>query len=165
MSTRNVNPQNFSYFRPYMLPCYRLLAAEPRVTIINNSAAGAADYEKWIGNGARLRVIRNGVDTVSMRRADAAAVREFRMTLGVPEDALLVGSIFRLNAEKRPLLWLQTAARVARSHPKARFVLFGGGPMANAVAAEARRLGLGGRLVVERPTNEVALALSAMDVF
>ena len=102
---RNVRPANFSYYRPYMHAAYRLLAAEPRVILCNNSEAGARDYAAWLGiDPARIRVVRNGIDDDRVRRIQGAEVKAFRSELGVPEGAPLIGSIFRLYPEKRPLL-------------------------------------------------------------
>ena len=60
---RNVRPANFSYYRPYMQTAYLLLAAEPRITLCNNSEAGARDYAAWLGiDPALIKVVRNGID-------------------------------------------------------------------------------------------------------
>ena len=83
---RNVRPANFSYYRPYMRTAYWLLAAEPRVILCNNSAAGASDYAAWLGmDPMRIRVVRNGIDEGRVRRIQGAEVKAFRHALGVPD--------------------------------------------------------------------------------
>lgn len=61
LSTRNVNPSNFPYLdQPWFREWYQLLARSPRVTLVNNSRAGAADYAAWMGVPAsRFRVVLN----------------------------------------------------------------------------------------------------------
>ena len=80
---RNVRPANFSYYRPYMHAAYRLLAAEPRVILCNNSEAGARDYAAWLGiDPARIRVVRNGIDDDRVRRIQGAEIKAFRERAG-----------------------------------------------------------------------------------
>jgi|SoiMethySBSTD1v2_1073268.scaffolds.fasta_scaffold174251_2 glycosyltransferase involved in cell wall biosynthesis len=163
---RNVRPANFSYYRPYMQTAYLLLAAEPRITLCNNSEAGARDYAAWLGiDPARIEVVRNGIDEDRVRRIQGAEVQAFRARLGVPEGAPLIGSIFRLYPEKRPQLWVRAAHLVGQRVPEAHFVLFGSGSMEGHVLREARRRGLGDRLKLMPPTQELSLALSSFDAF
>jgi glycosyltransferase involved in cell wall biosynthesis len=163
---RNVRPANFSYYRPYMHAAYRLLATEPRVILCNNSEAGARDYAAWLGiEPARIRVVRNGIDDDRIRRIQGAEIKAFRSELGVPEGAPLIGSIFRLYPEKRPLLWVRAAQLIGQRLPEAHFAVFGSGSMEGHFAREANRRGLGHRLKLMPPTQQLSLTLSAFDVF
>jgi cyclopropane fatty-acyl-phospholipid synthase-like methyltransferase len=66
VSSRNMNPTNFAYFRPYMRRAYREIAGCPDIVMLNNSEAGARDYAEWLDIPAsRWGVIRNGIDAVS----------------------------------------------------------------------------------------------------
>jgi glycosyltransferase involved in cell wall biosynthesis len=163
---RNVRPAHFSYYRPYMHGAYRLLAAAPSVVLTNNSEAGARDYAAWLGiDEARIRVVRNGIDAQRVRRIAGAEVQAFRRRLGVPDGAPLIGSIFRLYPEKRPLLWVRAAELIGQRVPEAHFAVFGSGSMEGHFVREAGRRGLRGRLGLMPPTTELSLALSAFDVF
>ncbi|WP_295392834.1 glycosyltransferase [uncultured Thiodictyon sp.] len=166
LSSRNMRPSNFTYYRPHMAHAYRCLAGVPGVVLINNSEAGAADYADWLGVGReRFAVKRNGIDAALFRRPGDPEIGRFRAALGVPEGAPLVGSVFRLYDEKRPLLWVEMAALVARSHPAAHFVVFGTGPLQARARALGNRRGLGERLHLPGTTQEPQLAMSAMDLF
>jgi len=115
LSGRNLNPSHFALYQSYMDPAYRVLARRDNVTLVNNSRAGADDYADWIGIAhERIHVVRNGVDLGARAPAlnDAAGTR--RAALGIPGGAYVVGGVFRLEAEKRPLLWIETAAAVAQ---------------------------------------------------
>jgi glycosyltransferase involved in cell wall biosynthesis len=163
---RNVRPANFSYYRPYMQTAYLLLAAEPRITLCNNSEAGARDYAAWLGiDPTLIKVVRNGIDADRVRRIQGTEVQAFRGRLGVPEGAPLIGSLFRLYAEKRPQLWVRAAQLIGERVPEAHFVVFGSGSMEGRFLRESRRRGLGDRLRLMPPTQEISLALSALDVF
>src|SRR5262249_52344848 len=126
LSARNMAPIHFAYHRPYMRGGYLELANCAEVTMLNNSEAGARDYASWLGSAPeRLGIICNGVDLSALTQGR----EDPRSRLGVSADAALIGSIFRFYEEKRPLLWMQTAALVARTRPDAHFVVFGVGPM------------------------------------
>jgi glycosyltransferase involved in cell wall biosynthesis len=166
IACRNVRPANFSYYRPFMRPAYLMLAKEPRVTLCNNSDTGARDYAAWLGIEARrIAVVKNGIDTERTRRIEGPAVEALRRDLGASRGAPLIGSLFRLFSEKRPLLWVQAAEKIARQRPDARFAVFGSGPMEWQFLREARRRGLADRLTLRPATGQPALALSAFDVF
>ena len=110
-----IGPSHSALYQPYMDPSYRALASVPQVTMINNSRAGADDYADWIGiSRSRIQVIHNAVDFGDRTRLPPDDIRQRREALGIPHDALVVGGVFRLAPEKRPLLWLDTAAIVAR---------------------------------------------------
>lgn len=166
LASRNVTPKNFSYYQDYMYPAYRALASLDRVTFVNNSEAGAVDYTQWLGlPRGRFVVVRNGVDLDYLKRAADDSVREYRQSIGIPETALVVGSIFRFWAEKRPMLWLDTAALVAKRYPSVHFLVIGEGPMRREMESFISNNGLKGRVHLPGARPEVAIPLSAMDMF
>jgi glycosyltransferase involved in cell wall biosynthesis len=166
ISGRNINPSHFALYQPYMDPAYRVLAQLPNVTIINNSRAGADDYADWIGIPRdRIRVVHNGVDFGDRSRLSASECADLRASLGIPEGSFVVGGMFRLEKEKRPILWVQTAALLARQVPDMHFVIFGQGRMHDAVLQAAEREGISHRLTLAGVTNDALSAMSIMDVF
>jgi glycosyltransferase involved in cell wall biosynthesis len=80
----------------------------------------------------RLSVIRNGVD------ADEFTPRSTGDR--VDSDALTVGFVGRLSAEKNPELFVRTAALIHANLPSARFVVIGDGPLRAELYALARAL-------------------------
>jgi glycosyltransferase involved in cell wall biosynthesis len=166
ISGRNVNPSHFALYQPYMDPAYRALAQLPNVTIINNSRAGADDYADWIGIPRdRIRVVHNGVDFGNRSRLSATECADRRASLGIPEGSFVIGGMFRLEEEKRPMLWVQTAALLARQLPDMHFVIFGQGRMRDVVLQAAECEGISHRLTLAGVTNDVVSAMSIMDLF
>ena len=166
VSTRNVRPSNFIWYRPYMYHAYHELAPCPEVVLVNNSEAGAADYARWLDlPRERFIVKRNGLDVAAMRRADPRAVAGLRARLGIPPDAPVVGSMFRLNEEKRPLLWVETAREIAKARPDCHFVVFGTGPLRREMETAAARRGLAARWHCPGTIADTGLGLSLFDVF
>lgn len=139
LSCRSLSPAHFTLNRPYMRPIYRLLKNCPNLTFLNNSAAGAADYSRWLGARPlkKIQVVRNGFDFSGLPSLqEIPHLRcEYRRRLGIPEDAPLIGVIMRISEEKRPLLWIEIARQVAQRIPEAHFLIVGDGPMKDQVEA------------------------------
>lgn len=162
---RNLHPDHFSHARPYMRAALRFLATRPEVVLTNNSAAGARSYAEWLGVAIEsIPVVRNGIASRSLIRPAAAEIASLRRSLGLPPDCKVVGGAFRLQAEKRPLLWLKAASLVSRVMPEARFVIFGDGTMRGQVQKAAVRLGLGERLIMPGNFSDARIALAILDV-
>lgn len=165
VSCRNLAPTNFGYFRSCMPYCYREIAACSRIVMINNSAVGARDYASWLGLPAdRFVILRNGIDTRALIRPAPDKTAALRSQLGIPAAARIVGSMFRYDAEKRPLLWIEVAAQLDKLCPGCHFVVFGDGPLKSLARDAARRYGLAGRVHLQGSTENPELALSLFDV-
>ena len=147
LSARSVAPTHFRLFQPYMRQAYRLLLEHPRVTLLNNSTAGARDYAQWLQWPAlAIRVVRNGVDVSAAQRVQVdPARRRLRDRLGIAPDCHVVGTVIRLSEEKRPLLWVESAAALAASHPSCHFVIVGDGDLASTARTLAETLGIAPR--------------------
>jgi glycosyltransferase involved in cell wall biosynthesis len=165
LSGRNINPSHFALYQPYMDPAYRVLSRHDNVTFVNNSRAGANDYADWIGiPRERIRVVHNGVDAGAWTRASDGITKALRATLGIPDDAFVVGGVFRLEAEKRPFLWIDTAVSIAQHLPGAWFVIFGQGSLREQIRTASVRSGISDRLVIPGLTEDVLSVMSAIDV-
>lgn len=166
LSTRSLAPYNFGFFQLNQRPAYRALATRPEVRILNNSAMGADDYAAWLGvRRSAFEVIRNGVDLSKLVKPGPAEVEGFRSSLGIPAGAPVMGTIFTIYKYKRPLLWVDTAAALARSRPDAHFLMVGDGPMRQETEERIARHGLTDRFHLPGRMEDVALALSAMQAF
>ena len=167
LSGRSVAPSNFRLFRPYMASGYRRLLADPRVTALNNSAAGVADYRIWLDQPeANIQVLQNGLELDAFRRVDVPAARaRLRARLGIAPDAQVVGTISRLYEEKRPLLWIQAAAALAHVHASCQFVYVGDGILAGEAKALAGSLGIASRCHFVGYQADAAEWAAGFDVF
>ena len=166
ISTRNVRPTNFAWYRPYMYHAHGEIARCSDIVMINNSEAGAADYAQWLNVPTdRFVVKRNGLDTKTIRRPSRCTVMDLRARLGIPPDATVIGSIFRFYDEKRPLLWVAAAAEVARLRAGCHFVIFGDGPLQQAARDAAHAYGIGESFHTPGMIDNVETGLSLLDVF
>jgi len=166
VSSRNMAAKRFAYHRPYMASAYQEILRCSDIIMLNNSEAGARDYANWLGVSAdRYRIVRNGVDDAIIRQPEEGEICELRSRLGLTPDTLVVGSIFRFYPEKRPRLWIETAARIAAERSDCHFVVFGTGPMKDEMLTDADNHGFADRIHLPGTISNAALGLSIMDLF
>jgi len=90
---------------------------------------------------ARVAVVANGIGQL-----DLLPRREARLAMDVPDDALVVGFIGRLVAQKAPDVLLHAFARTAASIPNAYLAMIGSGPIEQHLRELARSLGVAGKV-------------------
>lgn len=108
-----------------------------------------------LGVAREVRVIPPAVATAAFARADRVAARS---SLGLPQDALVLGCIGRMVAIKRPALFAELLARVSNAIGLAA----GDGPERETLLAAAARLD--GRLHVLPTTPDPAQLVAALDL-
>jgi glycosyltransferase involved in cell wall biosynthesis len=167
LSGRNLPPNNFLLYQAYMREAYRWLLRQPGVILINNSHTGARAYEKWLGLPSdSIPVIHNGFDFDSMS-VEAREERRgaYRKRLGIPDSVPVVGTVIRLNEEKRPLLWAEIATRIKRELPNAHFLVVGDGPLRQELEKRASQPDIRGHLHIVGLEKDSHVAMTAMDLF
>lgn len=114
----------------------------------------------------RLRVIPNGFDTDRFRPRPQHRDR-IRRSWGLPQDAIVIGTVGRLDPMKDHETFLQAGAQLVATNPKLRLVVIGGGTEVRrqALARDVADLGLQDRVLLLGESRDVAEAYSAMDVF
>jgi glycosyltransferase involved in cell wall biosynthesis len=133
--------------------------------IIVNSEVGATHHAALGYPRSRIRVIPNGIDTTRFR-FDADGRARLRQAWRVPDDALLVGLVGRLDPMKDHPTYLAAAATLAARDPRWRFVCVGEGKpdYAATLRSQADALGLGDRLIWAGPRGDMPAVYSALDV-
>jgi glycosyltransferase involved in cell wall biosynthesis len=134
------------------------------LVIVNSDASGthhvAMGYPR-----ERIRVIPNGIDTRRFR-FDAEARVRLRRTWRIPDDALLVGLVGRLDPMKDHPTFLEAAAQLAARDARWHFVCVGEGKpdYEGSLAARATALGLQDRLVWAGARGDMPAVYSALDL-
>jgi glycosyltransferase involved in cell wall biosynthesis len=164
LSFRNGNPTHFpGLLRPWMHAWYMATLGRPGVRLCANAAMGARDYETWLGlPGGNIPIIRNAFTPPVVPDATAAAA--FRQALNIPPGAPLVAGVFRLQPEKRPLAFVDCAAKLRDLVPGLRVVLAGVGEMEPDVRHRITEFGLERELILLGQRADVPLVLAASDV-
>jgi 1,2-diacylglycerol 3-alpha-glucosyltransferase len=111
-----------------------------------------------------IEVIPTGVDPLYFAEPEDGA---WRHRLGIPEDAIVVGHVGRLAAEKNLPFLCQAVCRFLRGNPAAHFLLIGKGSAREEMVAEFHRQGLQQRLHLQGVLDRRSLtsAYHCMDVF
>jgi glycosyltransferase involved in cell wall biosynthesis len=112
--------------------------------------------------GRKTRTIHYGVDTVRFRPRSGNGLRA---RLGLPRNALVLGTVARLTPQKGHEHLVAAAADILRSRPDALFVLAGDGPLRGAIEARARSLGVHKAFRFLGYRSDVADLLAVFDVF
>jgi glycosyltransferase involved in cell wall biosynthesis len=164
---RNLSPPKLSHTMPdFLIEMYRAIAAHPNVVLTNNSAAGASDYEQWLGSSAgAIKVVRNGFAPESVETPHAHKVTRFRAKHAWLADTPVVGSIMNFVPTKDPLLFLNTAARIAAARSDVRFLLVGDGVLIGEVKEHIEALRLTDKVALYGPVVDVGLIFASIDVF
>jgi glycosyltransferase involved in cell wall biosynthesis len=120
---------------------------------------------------ARCRVLYYGLDWEPFRpngesRANAGAdVGAMRASLGIPQDALVIGHVGRFAPQKNHTFWLQVAAHLADRRDNIHFLLVGDGELRSAFEEQVRQCGLQDRFTLTGVRSDVPRVMQAMDVF
>ena len=165
LSQRSVAPDNFLLYSPKMKPAYLALIRSSRVTLINNSYAGAQDYYRWLGlESKKINVIYNGYNS-AQKTFSRQNVEKIRQQFNIPLNAPVVGSVFRFYEEKRPFLWIDIAFEVLKLNPSVYFLLAGDGILRPDAEKYAKKLGVEPRIKFTGVTASPLTTIKAMDVF
>jgi glycosyltransferase involved in cell wall biosynthesis len=114
---------------------------------------------------ARLRVIPYGVDLDRFTRVAPEQIAAFRERQGLTPGDVVVGSVARLVEQKDYPTQLRAFAQAAPRAPALRMLLVGDGPLRASLESLARELGVADRVRFVGHTNEVPVALRALDMF
>ncbi len=108
----------------------------------------------------KLSVIYNGITPLATPSEEEKLPA--RKRFGIPQDALTVGLVARLEEVKNPLLFVKSAKIIAEKFPEVYFLLVGEGSLRTQVEAEAAPIS--DRLVVTGYISDIQRAYSAMDI-
>lgn len=107
--------------------------------------------------------IPNGVDVD--RFSPMISADEIRHELGIRPDDRLIGTVARLQEERKGISdFIEMAAVVSRGWPKARFMVVGDGPLRPALEQQAASLGLADRFLFTGHRQDVPRLLAAMEL-
>ncbi len=127
---------------------------------------------KLLNQGAstkRVRYLPNAVDTGALE-VEAGVRARIRKDCGIGDEELVLGTVGRLEAEKRPDLILRVFASLCKRFPSLILMMAGAGPMSAGLEEEARHLGvmnrcrfLGHRTDLDAPYQGFDIFIQASD--
>ena len=120
-------------------------------------------YRDMLAPGTRLAVIPNGVDT-DLFTVSGERRRLAREQLGLPQDALVLGSVARLSPQKRPEALLAMFLRLRPRFPGLYLVLAGTGPLEAALRLQVQAAGVDGQVIFTGYQARIELLMPAFDL-
>ena len=138
------NPSRFSYLATdWQQPMYATLSQSPRIILSGNSGVANADYAEWIDvPESCIALVPNAIYASGFRALTAERRDALLAELAIDEHTPVVLGVFRLSEEKRPLLFIESCAEIARSVPGVRAFVAGVGPFESAVRRRIEELSL-----------------------
>lgn len=145
----------------------RKLARRILSPLVTRFVTVSRDLERWLVEDVRIPArkvlsIHNGVD---LARFGERRPRVARETLKLPSDAVVVGTVGRLDPVKDQAGLIRSFATVLAEHPEAYLIIAGDGPCREDLTRLAVDLGVGRRVRLLGDCPDVPLVLSAMDLF
>ena len=134
------------------------IAFSRHLVAVSDPLAAALSRDLWIRR-ARITTIANGV------RFTPAARSSLRGELALSDADRLAVAVGNLYAVKGHTYLLEALAQLNSTYPQLHVALAGRGELAAALEAQARDLGLGGRVHFLGLRQDVANVLAAADVF
>ena len=113
----------------------------------------------------KVTLIWNGAPLDEFAPAPPAVARAVRHELGIPDDALVIGTVGRLSAQKAHDVLLAATARILPGRPRVRVLIAGDGDRMPALREQAAALGIASRVVFAGHRTDVPAVLGAIDVF
>lgn len=111
----------------------------------------------------QITVVPTGVDFSCYQPAPEGG--SLRRELGLPDDALLVGTVAILRQKKGHAELLEAAAEVLRQFPSAHFVFAGDGPQMENLQRRIGELNLGAKVHLLGLRRDVINVLQSLDLF
>ena len=153
--------------RPYLRGGYIGLLDDPRVCLCLNSHRGKVSYAKWLGKSEEdLYVLHNGLDISSMReKTDDDGIRGFLENYQIPDDANVVGGVFRFVREKRLSLWIEAAFKTIENREGVFFIAVGDGPERDRVLEMVKNSSYKDKILFPGKSSSVSSWLEIFDLF
>ena len=122
--------------------------------VVNSQDVAEYVIRHYAAPRARIRVIRNGIDTNRFHPPSAAG-----------NGSGPIVTVGRLVAQKDHVMFLQAAARLAASRPASRFVIVGDGPLRAELDRQVQALGLGAHVSFLGERRDVDAVLRSASLF
>ena len=124
-------------------------------------------YSSWLKiPQKRFSVIHNGIDFNEFGVSSVdGKFQEIIDSFSIPDDAVIIGCVFRMVREKRPNLWIDALHKCIQSNDRIHGIMVGGGPLMPEISAKISELGLENRIHLVGQTNNVKPWLDKFDLF
>ncbi len=157
------------HFADPKMPAYQAVADRILAPLVDRAIAVSGSTRDFLVRErfvrpSRVRLIWNGAPLGEFAPVARERAHAVRAELGLPEHALVVGTIGRLNTQKGHTYLLKAAPAVVAARPDVRFLVVGDGDLLEPLRQQAREAGLAERVHFAGHRTDVADLLGAIDV-
>ena len=112
----------------------------------------------------KIEVIHNSI-TLELFNSPSIDRQAIRKELGIPGDAVVVGSVGKLHEGKGVFDLLGAFHRLSEKYPRLNLLFVGDGPEKSALEQETKKSALSGRVIFTGVRRDVEKMYAAMDIF
>jgi glycosyltransferase involved in cell wall biosynthesis len=158
------------HFADPRMPAYQGLADRVLSSLTDRAIAVSASTRDFLVRerhvpADRVRLIWNGAPLDEFAPVSPDVARAARRSLGIPDDAMVAGTIGRLSEQKGHRYLVEAAPALLAARPTAHLLIVGDGDLMEALKAQAASLGLASRITFAGHREDVRALLGALDVF
>jgi len=158
------------HFADPRMPAYQGVADRLLAPLVDRAIAVSGSTRDFLIRerhvpAEKVALIWNGAPLDEFAPVPAESARAARDELGIPADAIVIGTVGRLSEQKAHHVLLDAAARVLPGRPGAWVLIAGDGDRLPALRAQAVRLGIAPRVIFAGHRADVPAVLGAIDVF
>ena len=117
-----------------------------------------------INPSIKVNTILNGINSETFRR-NIPEGQKLRADLGIPSDAIVIGSLGVFRTQKRLNAWLEIFSTVSKQNPNFRGILVGDGPLKDDIILQVKALGLEQIVFLPGIQSNANDWYAAMDIF
>ena len=162
LGCRNVNPSQLGLNRHYVRDVYQSLLGLDHVVLVNNSNAGALDYQRWLKQPAFTTfLVPNGVK----QERGNLLVSDRKNHYQFAKNVKVVGTVGRFAEQKRPWFWIDVAEQISIRQPNVRFLMVGAGPLVADTVRRIEKRGLAKKFHIAGNVDDPRCAYQAMTCF
>jgi glycosyltransferase involved in cell wall biosynthesis len=135
-------------------------------TLVCVSEADRAQALKLrLADETKIRLISNGVEGYLVPETPDGERRLLELRIRLRLEPPVVGTVARLHRQKGVVYFLRAAAAIRRSHPAAKIVVVGGGPLETKFRKMLRKGRFGRSVVLFGERTDAAEILTLFDIF
>jgi len=112
-----------------------------------------------------LGVVHNGIPLDRFPVRDTHTAAAARSTLGIDSEAIVIGTVGRLNWAKDQAMLIEAFSKMHARTPHARLVIVGDGELRDSLTQQIDDAGLNGAVLLLGDRNDVSRILPAFDIF
>jgi glycosyltransferase involved in cell wall biosynthesis len=165
-SVRNLSLWKRTWYRQWWFRAADVLSARAADVVTVNAEALVEDHAGWACYPAdRIHVVHNGLDPALFRLDRREARSSLLAVAGLPDEAIVIGTVGRMAPEKDHATFLKVIQAVRQVRADVHAVVVGDGQLRQHLEAEAAALGIADAVAFVGERTDARRLMAGFDVF